>query len=408
MQSQILKQKDGFTKTEQLAIIVYILAEINADIFASRLLYVICALFMLTTLSLNTNFRSEWNVYAKWSAAWVAVIAMSFLYTVSESYTSMAILIVFLRSLIMYTFLSRLRSTQMIVQLMYLTIFASLVNSVYMLSIVDFAELGEERLGSGTVDEKWNANAIGMELTFNVFFIYYLYQNKMTNGTLRQLYLLGCTFVFVFVILMTGSRKALFLLVLPILLYYMLAAKKSNALQKLTVAATSLLLVYLIIMTIEPVYNVLGVRVENLIESIGGNAEDGSIASRRALRDMGMRWFIERPILGYGMNTFEPMCGHVTGQYWYSHNNFVEILVGTGIVGFITYYTLYLWMFLKSLKRKYKNYVVGISLLLPILFSESGLVSYKTFIIQFVLMFISAFIFIDKSEIQWKRKTISR
>lgn len=408
MQSQILKEKDGFTRTEQVAIFAYILAEINADIFASRFLYALCVLFVLATLCLNTTFRNNWNVYAKWSVAWVAVVAISFLYTVSASYTSIAILTVFLRSLIMYTFLCRLRSAKIVVQLMYITIFASLVNSVYMLSMVDFAELGEERLGRGTVDEKWNANAIGMELTFNVFFIYYLYRNRLINGTLRQLYLLICVTLFVFVILMTGSRKALFLLVLPILLYYMLAAEKSNALHKLTVVATALLLIYSVIMTIEPVYNVLGVRVERLVESFGGDAEDGSISSRRVLRDMGMRWFIERPILGYGMNTFEPMCGQATGQYWYSHNNFVEILVGTGIVGFITYYTLYLWLFLKSLKRRYKNYAVGISLLLPILFSETGLVSYKTFIIQFILMIITAFIFIDKQGIRWKQKTILR
>jgi len=408
MQSLQTKSKDQFSRTEQIAIIAYILAEINADIFASRVIYAVCALFMIASLSLNSSFRTSWNSYAKWCAVWVAVVAASFLYTVSASYTSMAILTVFLRSVIMYVFLCRIHSKNTLIQLMYLTIFTSLINSVYMLSMVDFEELGEERFGRGTIDEKWNANAIGMELTFNVFFIYYLYRNKMGNGTLKQLYLIGCTFLFVFVILMTGSRKALFLLVLPILLYYMLAAKKSNTLQKLTVAATALLLIYLVIMTIEPVYNVLGIRVERLLESLGGAAEDGSIASRRALRDMGLRWFIERPFFGYGMNTFEPMCGQVTGQYWYSHNNYVEILVGTGIVGLITYYWYYIWMFMKSVRKQYRNYAVGVSLLIPIFFSETGLVSYKTFILQYILMIITAYIFIDKPEKQWKTKKILR
>ena len=401
MQSNKLNR---FSIVEQLAIMFYVLAEINADLFANRVIYASSVILLFVTFYSKTTSSPSLNTYAKWSIAWSFVVAASFFYTVSPSYTGMSILVVSLRCVIMYTFLCRLQSPQTIVQLMYILIFASLLNSVYMLSMVDFEELGEERLGKSTIDERWNANTIGMQLTFNVFFIFYLFQNKFCKRPTTRFYLLICTILFVFIILMTGSRKALFLLVLPILFYYMLATKKSSKLQKVTAVVTVLLLIYLLIMTIEPLYNVLGVRVERLMESIGGTTEDRSIMARRALRDMGLRWFIERPIFGYGMNSFEPMCGHATGQYWYSHNNYIEILVGTGIIGLITYYSLYLWMFEKSIRKHYKNYGLGLSLLIPILFSETGLVSYKTFIIQFVLMIISAYIFLDKPQVSNKSR----
>ena len=397
MESERIINKGQFSRLEQLAIIIYILAEINADIFANRVVYACCTLFLLVTLRMNTSYHARWNMYVKWSILWVSVVALSFLYSVSPSYTKMSIIIVFLRSVIMYTFLSRIHSATAIVQIMYLTIFASFVNSVYMLSMVNLAELGEERLGRGTIDEHWNANAIGMELTFNVFFIFYLFQNNYVKVKAMRLYLLSCSLLFIFVILMTGSRKAFFLLLLPILLYYMIEGKKKSALNKIVMIITGLFLTYFIIMSIDPVYNVLGVRLERLFASLGGSIEDGSISSRRALRVMGLRWFEERPLFGYGMNTFEPMCGQATGRYWYSHNNYIEIMVGTGLLGLITYYSFYIWILVKSVKKRYSEYAVGIALLLPILLNEVGLVSYKTFIIQFILMLVTAHILLRRA-----------
>ena len=67
------------------------------------------------------------------------------------------------------------------------------------------------------------------------------------------------------------------------------------------------------------------------------------------MRNLGRKWFLERPIFGWGLDAFTQLSPYET----YSHNNFIEILVSSGIVGFLFYYGGIAFLFMKcSAARK--------------------------------------------------------
>ena len=47
---------------------------------------------------------------------------------------------------------------------------------------------------------------------------------------------------------------------------------------------------------------------------------------------------MENPLLGYGLNNYHLF--HWSGVY--SHNNYIEVLVSLGIIGFIIYYSIFI------------------------------------------------------------------
>ena len=55
--------------------------------------------------------------------------------------------------------------------------------------------------------------------------------------------------------------------------------------------------------------------------------------------------FWQKPILGHGIDSFRTLYGMLGGMETYSHNNFIEMLVSGGVVGFIIYYSIYVYIF---------------------------------------------------------------
>ena len=69
------------------------------------------------------------------------------------------------------------------------------------------------------------------------------------------------------------------------------------------------------------------------------------------MMEFGWELFKERPVHGYGMNNFSQ-------KYYlntYSHNNYIELLVSCGIVGFALYYAMLLLPALGLLFKRKKG-----------------------------------------------------
>ncbi len=85
-----------------------------------------------------------------------------------------------------------------------------------------------------------------------------------------------------------------------------------------------------------------------------------STSLRYAYAIAGLKMFRENPILGVGLNNFSknvkkfsPMRGiHKT----YAHNNYIEILACTGLMGFLTYFGIYLSIIFR-IKRGLRNQI---------------------------------------------------
>lgn len=246
---------------------------------------------------------------------------------------------------------------------------------------------------TGNAGKSFNSN--GVSYILRTAFMLLLYFNwcdwdhlSKRSKQMRVLALL----IFAAFTLLTGSRKGLIGLCLFMIFAYSL---RSGSLQKklksVLVVSAAAILVYVLIMNVDTLYQIIGHRIEVLVNGILSDEgfEAGTSAFHRMrMQNKGMQMIREKPFLGWGMDAYTTMVSYNT----YSHNNFIEILVSSGVVGFILYYSAVLWvlrMCSKGFKTTYSRNesLILFSYLLSMLIMHIGVVEYvdrKSIMLGFV------------------------
>lgn len=208
-------------------------------------------------------------------------------------------------------------------------VFSGLITSIYILVNGDFTRF--IRFGS----QLGNANAIGMSIgTATIFALYYLLKNK------NYWYVLIILTNLV-VILLTGSRKALLfvLLLIVFVVIFQERGKWKNKIKYFLISTAIILVVVYVISNIPIFYEIIGTRMINMFDFfLGRGSTEGSLNIRSDMIQWGWKWFKERPLFGYGIDNYRFLYGSIGSGNDYSHNNIIELLVGTGIVGAALFY----------------------------------------------------------------------
>ncbi len=200
-----------------------------------------------------------------------------------------------------------------------------------------------------------NSNGIAYYSAAAFIFSGYLYSLKENK---RFAYLLICIFL-VFVIVITGSRKGLFFLAMGLFILIHILTDKNNKKKIIYYSAAigAMLILYLIINHVPVLYNIVGWRLNQLINLLtGANVRDGSINTRLKLIEEAVEFFKQRPIFGYGLDSFRVM--YKEGIV--ADNNYLDILVSSGIIGFIIYYSYVLFVLRDYIKTKNKSKIFKI------------------------------------------------
>jgi len=131
-------------------------------------------------------------------------------------------------------------------------------------------------------------------------------------------------------------------------------------------------------------------RFTEFESAIEGTSSYGSTGERITFIKEGIEFFSHNPFLGSGINTFMVM----DKTHHYSHNNYIELLVGMGLVGFFIYYMLHIMIFIKinRINNANKMKVLLILSLIIFLVMDMTLVSYSYKLIVFMLFFLSVYI----------------
>ena len=179
-------------------------------------------------------------------------------------------------------------------------------------------------------------------------------------------------------------------------LVYIVLSRKNivSAALSVVIVCIGVLLLYSILINVDFLYELVGHRLQTAINGLlglGGEI-DTSTTTRATLIEKGLKWFNEKPWLGYGLDGFRIMhwqdYGSI-GTALYSHNNFIEMLVDLGLVGFVLYYSLYVYIFikgLKALKSKTKSSKFFFALFIALVVSEYARVTYYVPHAQFAIM----------------------
>lgn len=214
-----------------------------------------------------------------------------------------------------------------------------------------FSQLIAGRLG-GTIDINENQVGFFFAIAFLVAFYYGIVEKKV--------WFIPISFIFAVVSLFSGSKKVVIVILIGLFLFLLLTRKP-------TFASFSVLILFIgagigllvLSFTWQPLYVVLGSRIEPLLGLLFGGTMDESTSIRWNMMQTGLAMFLENPLMGSGLGAFANAYEYQT----YSHNNYIEILVSLGLVGFIWIYGSLLWVLLKSVKVYFSAHRTNLSIL---------------------------------------------
>ncbi len=225
-------------------------------------------------------------------------------------------------------------------------IYAGFIASLYIILSTDFSEI--TRIGAML----GNVNSIGIIIGISATFSFYL---LITKYQIRQLLFLV---VMLPIIVVTGSRKSLFFIIINFIVILFLNNSRSikKIIKFVIISLLMLLIMFYLIYHVEFFYLILGTRMENFFAFITGNGtNEASLNMRSYMAKFGFSVFKYKPWLGYGIDNYRILLGRETGNVTYAHNNFIELMVGTGLLGLIVYYLTHYYV-LKSLYKMYQRY----------------------------------------------------
>lgn len=254
---------------------------------------------------------------------------------------------------------------------------------------VDFSQIGSERIGQGMENlNVWNANTIGeMNAVLSILSLHYLLKQK--KKIINFFYLIGLC-LGLFLSFNSGSRTALLHILLFIILFFGFREKGKKRITYIIVGVILLFVIYIVVMNYEPIYNVIGWRIEAIIGGRKQNTpHEASYGIRMEMILLGIEWWMKKPILGYGFGCYSTLYYSAVGIDTYSHCNFIEILVSGGIVGFIIYYSIYVNIYMLFKKNRNRNnedqktlfYIVLVELLLNV-----STISYYNWMFHLLIM----------------------
>ena len=192
-------------------------------------------------------------------------------------------------------------------------------------------------------------------------------------------------------IMLSGARKALLISIL-IPLFLQMFDKRKKMHKKFMIlfvlSIFSILVVY-ISLNNEYLYKFVGKRIESGISSVlGEEKDDASLYERNSFKKLAKQMFKEKPITGWGIHSFALKNYYNCGKLLYSHDGFLEILSCYGLIGFIFYYWIFVYVFVNYKKLLYDD--VGIflfSYMITILLMELYSISFFN---SFYLILIGA------------------
>lgn len=178
--------------------------------------------------------------------------------------------------------------------------------------------------------------------------------------------------------LFSGSRKVFILLSVGSVLLILLSQKNlKRALLATLVAVFVLVVGGILIVTVEPLNRIIGLRLVNMFSQLGGASSDGSTSIRLDMIIRGLQMFKQKPLLGWGLGSFTIESGFET----YAHNNYVELLVAVGLFGTLIYYALPLYIIVRGIKRFFSfqekgPFVLSTALMTAMMFDQVARVTY--------------------------------
>lgn len=223
-------------------------------------------------------------------------------------------------------------------------LFANLYSEALLFANTPASAWGTERVGEAIGVQ---FNLLGMRTAVAAFISLFLFWE--TRNVLYLVLIAPSALVSFF----SGSRKAFLILVASVTLFMIFVNRGFRAVRNILIVCVVLFAIYLLVMTNEDLYHVLGRRLKNLFSYVlGEGTTETSSLEREFYRNYARHMWEQSPVVGWGFNQFAAQMLAINYPHVaYSHCNYWELLSCLGIVGFLLYYGFYLYL-AKQLIRK--------------------------------------------------------
>ncbi len=230
-----------------------------------------------------------------------------------------------------------------------------------------------------------NPNALGFLMVISLAISIYYLQKSISLGY-KIIHILNL-FLALYTIFLTVSRTAL---VMGVFLFVVYILSTLNDIKRffwmlggLFVAGVIFVLSVDIKAVIAQFENVV-YRIINIFATLSGQGAEKSTEERKIYIQNALEMFSNHPFFGMGIDTFRYFFGG------YAHNNFVELLQGVGLVGFMLYYSIHILLYLKI--KKVQDFALRLNFyafLVILLLVDIGAVTYYDKLLLFSLIFFA-------------------
>lgn len=300
------------------------------------ILFAITALYVIVC---KVKINSE---YIRWGVSFFIVCFLSCLWSIDRTaslYGTRGFTEVFLIGFSIYVYISMGGNIN--------KIFNYLIAASFVLAItVIFSYLTGQAISNREAsDALFNANILALRASVVSTIALYLYKQKKISF----LFLVFLIAIQAVLVLMSGSKKGFISLILGIAFVLTVYSNKKDRFKILVLSICLIFISFALIMNVQYFYNLVGYRFEGMLLARQDlTLGDGSTRLRMAMIDRGLSLWEDRKLIGYGVNTF----ASISGFGVYSHNNYIEILSGLGIVGLVLYYSIHIKVFWEAWKNR--------------------------------------------------------
>ena len=393
--------KDKVIDGVKWLLLVFMLASFQLfDAYAwGKYFFLVCSvsIFILNTIKNNGRISIKFEpfhimfflflAYAAFSAIWSIDVSG----TLSTSRTLLRIGICF--RLIYWSYYEE-KSVKPLIKAV---VFASYIVAVYTVLFYGFDTIMAATDDIRLQNEYANVNSIALFLSMGL--ICEIYLLLFDGFSIRSVF----SILSVVIIAAIQSRKALVFVIAGVFLLILLKNRDNQSLLTRIVFVgliiMGLIIGFYVLMQL-PIFSAMTSRMNDLTRMLfgGGGKVDTSVQMRNKLVTYGLSWWLNHPLLGYGIAAPHVLARQQLRFDAYLHNNYVELLCGGGIIGFSFYYSMFAYLIVNLFKMKKTNYsgfALGTIMIILILLMSFGKVSYYSKTDTFELMTIFLIVSID-------------
>lgn len=334
-----------------LATCVMLAVAFNPDWNSSSLIWWGCVALFGLTYAFYKKFKINirFNIADKWMVGVLLLSTVSVLYAAHRGATIDSLKTLLVLFFVCFFIGKETKNKVSLREMLWTTFFSLLSVAIYLYFNVDFNSFVLTRIGEGNTG-KWNVNDIGIMATIGVLIGIMLFRD--TNKFMKLFLITSMPFL-LYLDVIAASRKAILMLLICLCGMRMLN-NPTKMIRNILLIAIGILLTMYLIFEVPFFYELIGWRMEGMVAILRGDTvdADSSAITRALMIQSAMNVFYDNPIFGVGLDNFRFFNAV---RLTYSHNNFVEIAANLGIIGFISYYWIFVYIILDYLKKRKRH-----------------------------------------------------